>query len=569
MMSAGESAGAGAAGLVLVLNSGSSSVKFALVDPGTGERPLGGLAEAIGTAETVLRIRKGQDGAAVTGPLPGGGHHAVISRILDHLDDAGHPDLTGAGHRVAHGGARFTASVLVDDKVITAIRSFAELAPLHNPANLAGIEAVGAVRPGLPQVAVFDTAFHQAMPASAFRYAVPEEWYRRYGVRRYGFHGTSHRYVSERAAVLLGRPLSGLRLVTAHLGNGCSAAAIRGGVSVDTTMGMTPLEGLVMGTRSGDVDPGLLGYLTGQTGQTAAELTEVLGTRSGLLGLSGVSNDMRAVQAAAAGGDERARLALDVFVHRLARSIAGLIPSLGRLDALVFTGGIGENSALIRGLVLARLGFLGLAEDPVANAVHGRSAGGRISRPGPVQALVVPTDEELMIARDTARLVAARSAVPSLEVTLRPVACWSCPPPRTSAWPGPALACSVHLTARASTWPTSSRWPSPGPTAAQTARPRWYRPSPRCARRNRSAPPSSSGSWARASSTSSWRRSSRPGRRSTTPPMSSWSRDSAWNRPSCTPRASTRRWPARWTPTSCWPAAGPGSRMMSRTWPSS
>jgi acetate kinase len=257
---------------------------------------------------------------------------------------------------------------------------------------------------------VFDTAFHQTMPASAFRYAVPGEWYTRYGVRRYGFHGTSHRYVSERTAVLLGRPLGELRLVTAHLGNGCSAAAIRDGVSVDTTMGLTPLEGLVMGTRSGDIDPGVFAYLAERTGHSAAELTETLNTRSGLLGLSGTSNDMRHVQDAAARGDERARLALDVFVHRLAKAVAGLVTSLERLDALVFTGGIGENSAIVRGQVLARLGFLGLAEDPEANAGHGGSTGRRISRPGPVQALVVPTDEELMIARDTARLIATRPA---------------------------------------------------------------------------------------------------------------------------------------------------------------
>ena len=412
MMSAGESAGAGVSGLVLVLNSGSSSVKFALVRPGTGERLLGGLAEEVGTPQAVLRIRGNQDDAAGE-PLPGGSHRAVISRILGHLDDAGHADLAGAGHRVVHGGERFAASVLIDDEVIAAIRSFAELAPLHNPANLAGIEAVSAARPGLEQVAVFDTAFHQTMPTAAFRYAVPGDWYTRHGVRRYGFHRTSHRFVSERAAALLGRPLGELRLVTAHLGNGCSAAAIRDGVSVDTTMGLPPMEGLVMGTRSGDVDPGLLGYLAERTGQTVGELTEALDTRSGLLGLSGWSNDMRTVQTAAAQGDERAQLALDVFVHRLAKAIAGMVTSLGRLDALVFTGGIGENSALVRGLVLARLGFLGLAEDPGANAGHGRSTGGRISRPGPVQALVVPTDEELMIARDTARLIAARPAAPA------------------------------------------------------------------------------------------------------------------------------------------------------------
>ena len=286
---------------------------------------------------------------------------------------------------MVHGGDRFSDSVLVDNDVIAAIRSFAPLAPLQNPADLTGIEAIRAARPELPQVAVFDTAFHQTMPASAFRYAVPEEWYTRYGVRRYGFHGTSHRFVSERAAVLLGRPLGELRLVTAHLGNGCSAAAIRDGVSVDTTMGLTPLEGLVMGTRSGDIDPGVFAYLADRTGRRAAELTETLNTRSGLLGLSGTSNDMRTVQDAAARGDERARLALDVFVHRLAKAVAGLVTSLERLDALVFTGGIGENSAIVRGLVLARLGFLGLAEDPEANAGARPVDRGpdQPSRPGP------------------------------------------------------------------------------------------------------------------------------------------------------------------------------------------
>jgi acetate kinase len=400
-------------GVVLVLNSGSSSVKFALLAPDTGERVLDGLAEKVGTADAVMRIRPSAGGDAVAEPLPEGSHQAIISRVLDHLADAGRRPLIGAGHRVVHGGDRFSDSVLVDDEVLAAIRSFAHLAPLHNPANLAGIEAVTAVRPGLPQAAVFDTAFHQTMPPRAFRYAVPEEWYTRHGVRRYGFHGTSHRFVSQRAAAMLGRPPGELRLVTAHLGNGCSAAAIRDGVSVDTTMGLTPLEGLVMGTRSGDIDPGVFGYLAERTGQSAGELTQVLNTQSGLRGLSGTGNDMRTVEAAAERGDERARLALDVFVHRLAKAIAGLVTSLERLDALVFTGGMGENSAVVRRLVLRRLEFLGLTEDLEANAGHGRSTGGRISRPGPAQALVVPTDEELMIARDTARLVAARPAAPA------------------------------------------------------------------------------------------------------------------------------------------------------------
>jgi acetate kinase len=390
---------AASGGVVLVLNSGSSSVKFALITADTGERVWGGLAEKVGTAGAVLHVLHPPD-ATEEEALPDGSRSAVIARILDRA-----PALLGAGHRVVHGGDRFSASVLIDDEVIAAIRSFAPLAPLQNPADLEGIETIRAAQPGLPQVAVFDTAFHQTMPPAAYRYAVPEEWYTRHGVRRYGFHGTSYRFVAERAAVMLGKRPGEVRLVTAHLGNGCSAAAIRDGVSVDTTMGLTPLEGLVMGTRSGDVDPGVFGYMAGQTGQSAEELTDVLNKRSGLLGLSGVSNDMRTVQDAAARGDERARLALEVFVHRLAKAIAGLVTSLERLDAVVFTGGIGEQSAVVRSLVLARLGFLGLAEDPEANADHGRATSGRISRPAPVQALVVPTDEELMIARDTARLI--------------------------------------------------------------------------------------------------------------------------------------------------------------------
>ncbi len=367
---------------------------------------MGGMCERLGTPDALLRAQW-FPAPATEERLPEGTHRAVMARVLDHLVRAGYEtDLLGAGHRVVHGGERFASSVRVDDAVIAALRSFIHLAPLHNPANLAGIEAVRAVLPELPQVAVFDTAFHQTMPPHAFRYAVPEEWYRQHGVRRYGFHGISHRFVSGQAAAMLGRPPHELRLVTAHLGNGCSAAAVRDGVSVDTTMGLTPLEGLVMGTRSGDVDPGLLGYLADRTGMNVGELTRALNVDSGLQGLSGVGNDMRTIVAAAADGNERARLALEVFVHRLAKAIAGLVVGLQRLDALVFTGGIGENSAAVRGLVLSRLGFLGLAEDIAANAEHGRHTGGRISLAGPALALVVPTDEELLIARDTARVIA-------------------------------------------------------------------------------------------------------------------------------------------------------------------
>jgi acetate kinase len=392
---------------VLVLNSGSSSVKFALLRPATGERLMGGIGERLGTPDAVLRIQR-FPGRAVEEKLPEGTHQAVLARVLEQVVEPGPTGgrLLGAGHRIVHGGDRFTASVRVDDSVIAAVRTFSRLAPLQNPAELAGIEAVRAAAPGLPQVAVFDTAFHATMPPHAFRYAVPEEWYVRYGVRRYGFHGISHRFVSGQAAARLGRPLRELCLVTAHLGNGCSAAAVRDGVSVDTTMGLTPLEGLVMGTRSGDVDPGLHAYLADQAGLSVGQITRALNSDSGLQGLSGMGNDMRTVTAAAAEGDERARLALDVFVYRLAKAVAGLVVGLGRLDALVFTGGIGENSALVRSLALARLGFLGLAEDAQANAAHGRHTGGRISAADPALALVVPTDEELLIARDTARVIA-------------------------------------------------------------------------------------------------------------------------------------------------------------------
>src|SRR5580658_8010279 len=312
-----QAAAGGSGDSVLVLNSGSSSVKFALLLPGSGDRLMGGIGERLGTPEALLRVRW-FPAAAVEERLPGGTHRDVVARVLDHLAEAepAGAHLLGAGHRVVHGGERFTSSILVDDGVIAAVRSFSHLAPLHNPANLAGIEAVRAVLPDLPQVAVFDTAFHQTMPPHAFRYAVPEEWYTEHGVRRYGFHGISHRFVSEQTASMLGREPGGLRLVTAHLGNGCSATAVRDGVSVDTTMGLTPLDGLVMGTRSGDVDPGLLSYLAGRTGMNVDQLTRALNVDSGLQGLSGTSNDMRTVAGAAADGDERAQLALDVFVHR-------------------------------------------------------------------------------------------------------------------------------------------------------------------------------------------------------------------------------------------------------------
>jgi acetate kinase len=394
---------------VLVLNSGSSSLKFALMHPSRGDVLMQGVAQRLGTPEASLRIQW-LPADAVDERLADSSHHAVVTRVLEQLAQSSHAGvaLLGAGHRVVHGGARFTSSTLVDDEVLAGLRECTPLAPLQNPANIAGIEAVRAARPDLPQVAVFDTAFHQTIPPHAFRYAIPDEWYTNYAVRRYGFHGTSCRFVTEQAASLLGRPLEALRLVIAHLGNGCSATAVRDGRSVDTTMGLTPLEGLVMGTRSGDVDPGLLAYLSGRTGLDVNQLTSALEVESGLRGLSGVGNDMRTVVEAAGNGDSRARLALDVFVHRLAKAVAALVVGLGRLDALVFTGGIGQHSAEVRSMVLARLGFLGLAEDDAANADHGRHTQGRITLTGPTLALVVPTNEELVIARDTERIVAGR-----------------------------------------------------------------------------------------------------------------------------------------------------------------
>jgi acetate kinase len=392
-------------GTVLVINAGSSSLKFALVDPATGERHLSGLAERLGTdSATIASTRDGRPGERSV--LAEGTHGSAVATVVSGVRELA-PDRqpVGVGHRVVHGGELFADSVLVTDDVLEAIDRFSALAPLHNPSALLGIRAVSATWPDLPQCAVFDTAFHQTMPARAFRYAVPEDWYTELGVRRYGFHGTSHRYVSARAAEMLDRSPTELALVVAHLGNGCSATAVLDGRSVDTTMGLTPLEGLVMGTRSGDIDPGVFAFLADQRSLTSADVTDVLNKRSGLLALSGRSNDMRQVQADAADGEERARLALDVFTYRLAKAVAALVVGLGRLDALVFTGGIGENDALVRARVVESLGFLGLRLDSAANDAHGRATAGRICQDGAATALVVPTDEELMIARDTMRLV--------------------------------------------------------------------------------------------------------------------------------------------------------------------
>lgn len=395
---------------VLVLNCGSSSIRYKLFDMPEGQASAGGLLERIGESSSVLRHTSAGREVRREGRVPD--HKEGLSWVVRALMDPEHgairepSEIDAVGHRVVHGGERFTGSVLVTPEVLEAIREFSTLAPLHNPPNLMGIEAAGDLLPHAPQVAVFDTAFHGTMPRYAYLYAIPYEYYEKYHIRRYGFHGTSHRYVTLRAAQILGRPLEELRLITCHLGNGCSMAAVKGGRSVDTSMGFTPLEGLVMGTRSGDVDPAIIPFLGRREGLSADEVEKVLNRRSGLLGLSGISNDMREVERAAEGGDERAKLALEVFAYRVKKYIGAYIAVLGGLDALVFTAGIGENSYRMRERICEGLEVFGIALDHRRNR---RTVGRReedISREGsPVRVLVVPTDEELLIAEDTFDIV--------------------------------------------------------------------------------------------------------------------------------------------------------------------
>ncbi len=391
---------------ILVINSGSSSLKFALIATERQEILAAGIAERLGTAEARLVLQKPQK--KIT-ELPQADHQAAIQALFRYLERTGtSPDqLLGVGHRVVHGGEAFKASTLVDDEVLAQIEICSKLAPLHNPANLEGILATRRLFPALPQVAVFDTSFHQTLPPHAYLYALPYELYRDQGVRRYGFHGTSHRFVAGQAAQLLGKPLEQCELLSIHLGNGCSAASISQGTSVDTTMGLTPLEGLVMGTRSGDLDPGILFHLADHYGYSMDRLNRLLNRESGLLGISGLSNDMRTLQEAAEQGNERAQLAIDIFCYRLAKAIGALAMTLSRIDAIIFTGGIGENSSPVRAKVLGQLGLLGFQLDADANKAHGRQTGGRITRADSTPALVVPTNEELMIAQDTAQLISA------------------------------------------------------------------------------------------------------------------------------------------------------------------
>jgi len=408
--------------LILVINCGSSSLKSALFRADSPFPVMRGLAECLGQGDA--RIRFVTDEAKSEVPIPQADHAAALDHLLKHLADQRQLDGVGAiGHRVVHGGEKFTQSVLVTDEVISDIEACTPLAPLHNPANLVGIRCARAALPSLPQVAVFDTAFHQTMPPSAYLYALPRDLYRSFGVRRYGFHGTSHRYVAGEAVRLLGLDPDNHGLIVAHLGNGASITAVQNGRSVDTTMGMTPLEGLVMGTRAGDVDVGALAHVARQRGYTIDDLERMLNTESGLLGLSGLSGDCRDLQSAAESGHHGAIEALDVFVHRIARHIGALAMSLDRLDALVFTGGIGENSGFVRGAVLNRLTLLGFEQNTPDECGTVWEGARVISRGrGPVT-MVIPTNEEWMIAQDTALQTARTGAsVPSADAEERATA---------------------------------------------------------------------------------------------------------------------------------------------------
>lgn len=394
---------------VLVLNSGSSSVKYQLLDMRDGTRLAVGLVERIGESAARL-VHTPSDGGARERTERIADHGAALRAVAGELalDGVGldSPELAAVGHRVVHGGLEFSAPTVIDDAVLAEIERLVPLAPLHNPANITGIRTARALRPDLPQVAVFDTAFHTTMPEHAARYAIDVETADAHRIRRYGFHGTSHAYVSRRAAELLGRAPEELNLIVLHLGNGASASAVAGGRCVDTSMGLTPLEGLVMGTRSGDIDPAVVFHLERVAGMDTDEIDELLNKKSGLTGLCG-DNDMREIRRRVDAGDAAATLAFDIYIHRLRKYIGAYYAVLGRVDAVVFTAGVGENAAPVREAAIAGLGELGLAVDAELNAV--RSGEPRLVSPAHarVAVAVVPTDEEMEIARQTFALVDA------------------------------------------------------------------------------------------------------------------------------------------------------------------
>jgi acetate kinase len=397
---------------VLVINCGSSSLKYQVLDM-TNEELLGkGLVERIGIDGSVIKHQKigADEKFVIEKPLKD--HKEAIALVFDALTDVDHgvladiKDIGAVGHRVVHAGEKYSASVLIDDDVISALEECIDLAPLHNPANLLGIAACRDLLPGTPQVAVFDTAFHQTMPPEACTYAIPYEYYTKYGVRRYGFHGTSHRFISRRAAELLGKDIEDTKIVTAHLGNGSSIAAVRGGKCVNTSMGLTPLAGVAMGTRSGDIDPAILQFIAQKENLTLDEVTDILNKKSGVLGISGVSSDFRDIEDAAAEGNKRAELALDVFRHTVRSFIGSYFFELGGADAIVFTAGVGENDPLSRSIILSGLEGIGIKIDEEKNKARGKET--LIStEDSAVKVFLIPTNEELAIARDTNALASS------------------------------------------------------------------------------------------------------------------------------------------------------------------
>ncbi|QUM75837.1 acetate kinase [Moritella sp. 24] len=394
--------------LVLVLNCGSSSLKFAVLDSVSGDEKLSGLAECFNLENA--RIKWKLDGNKGTADLGAGASHKeavayIVNNILEdqkEMSDA----IVAIGHRVVHGGEKFTSSVIIDDAVMQGIEDCATLAPLHNPAHLIGIRAAQAAFPALPQVAVFDTAFHQSMPEKAYLYALPYKLYRENGIRRYGMHGTSHLFIGREAAALLGQKVEETNIINCHLGNGASICAIKDGKSVDTSMGMTPLEGLVMGTRSGDLDPSIINHLVTQCNYTLAEVNSMLNNESGLLGISEISSDCRAIEDGHAEGQVGAVRAMELSCYRLAKYIASYAAALGRIDAIVFTGGIGENSDVIRSLVLNQLSIFGIEVDETANTAARFGSEGTITTANSkIKAMVISTNEELVIAQDAVSLI--------------------------------------------------------------------------------------------------------------------------------------------------------------------
>jgi acetate kinase len=390
----------------LVLNCGSSSIKYKLFNMTSGEVMAQGGIERIGLPGTLLKLTS-PEGEKVTIEKEISGHEEGITFILSVLTDKIHgciqdySEIGAVGHRVVHGGEQFSNSALIDDEVIAKVLECSELAPLHNPANLEGIHAIRNILPGTPQVAVFDTAFHQSMPDYAYMYGLPYETYANHGVRRYGFHGTSHRYVSWRACKILGVPCEEQRMITAHIGNGGSMTAIRNGKSIDTSMGLTPVEGLLMGTRCGDVDPGALPFLMNKEGLDVAGLSDLINKRSGVWGVSGVSPDMRELEAACVANNPRALLAMKMYIYRIRKYIGAYAAVLGGIDILVFTGGVGENQWSLRAEVCRNMEFMGLTLDEHKNSgICGQEM--VISMPdSKVTVIVVPTDEEYLIASDT------------------------------------------------------------------------------------------------------------------------------------------------------------------------